>query len=146
MNQNLQALLKSELKLLSTSEDVLKYSYEQCKKIDLSQKLTESEKIAFEAFSARFARSSDILLQKIWRLIDTLEFAPEGSVLDRIHRAEKRDFVNAEVFKKIRILRNEITHEYDPQDFLAIYQAILKAMPDLMSAIAKTKDYCQQKF
>jgi hypothetical protein len=54
-----------------------------------------------------------MLIQRLMRLIDEVELAPPGSVLDRIHRAEKRGWVgNAGNLRRIRELRNLVANEY----------------------------------
>jgi len=41
-----------------------------------------------EALTGRFARSVDLLVNKVLRPQDRMELDPEGSLLDIIHRAE----------------------------------------------------------
>ena len=72
-------------------------------------------KAALALLSARFARVSDILVQKIFRLIDILDLEDSGTVLDRINRAEKKDLVgSAREFIEIRELRNRVDFFQNP--------------------------------
>lgn len=89
---------------------VLQESVDSCRPI--TRNLSAHDKVLIEALCSRFARSCDILIQKLLGLIDSLEFEERGSPLDRMRRAEKRGLVDSETdLKKIRLLRNRIVHE-----------------------------------
>lgn len=88
---DLLSLLKEELTALESATEILRYSYEICKKVGIKEQPTFDEMDRFEAFTNRFARPSDIIVQKICRLIDQIDLEDGGSVRDRINRAEKKD-------------------------------------------------------
>ena len=101
MKKPLLDLLKRELKLLGDAEKILKYSFENCKKIGIKGKYILPELDQFEAFTGRFARLSDIVIQKIFRLIDRIDLEEEGTVRDRINRSEKKGLIkNADIFTR----------------------------------------------
>ena len=91
----------------------LSFSFKKCKRLDVGSNFTEDELESIEAMTARFAGVSDVLIQIGWGALDAAELEEPGSILDRIHRAEKREIVHpANSLEQIRILRNMISHEY----------------------------------
>lgn len=82
--------LSFELENLAKAKDALQYSYEKCQKIKLHEGLSYEELESFEALTSRFARLSDIIIQKILRLLDFIDLEDTGTVRDRINRAEKK--------------------------------------------------------
>ena len=62
-----------------------------------------------EAFSSRFARTVDLLVNKVLRSLDRVELKPEGGLLDVVNRAEKRGFVaRAAELREMKDVRNII--------------------------------------
>ena len=113
---NIKEVLSQELAQLENARDVLRYSYEKCSRIGIKIGFTYEELESFEALTSSFARLTDIIIQKILRFFDVLDLEEAGTVRDRINRAEKKGVVkSADDFIKIRILRNEIAHEYKPE-------------------------------
>ncbi len=144
MNNYEQKLLKEELKLLESANEILIYSYKACKEIGIKEEYTFEELDKFKALTSRFARTSDILIQKIFRLIDILELEKPGSVIDRINRAEKRGIIDsAESFKNIRRLRNDISHEYVSSAIENIFKKVIKATPAVIDCAKKVEEYCK---
>lgn len=145
MTKDFLNLLKQEISALETAAESLDYSYRKCAKTGIKKDYTQAELECFEAFTSRFARVSDMLIQKVFRLIDRIELEDEGAVRDRINRAEKKGLIpSAEIFAEMRILRNDIAHEYQSENLKAIYKKALEFAPQLTTAIAKVKDYCQK--
>lgn len=141
MNNKLK-LLKNESALLDESAKHLNYSFEKCKLIITKADYTNEDLESLEALTSRFARTSDILLQKIFRLIDEIELESFGSIIDRINRAEKRNLVEkGEILKEIRSLRNEIAHEYIPEELKLIYKEALSLTPVLLDVVKQTQEY-----
>lgn len=145
MIRNEEQLLKEELNLLESANETLKYSNGECQRIGIKEKYTFEELDKFEALTSRFARTSDIVIQKIFRLIDILELEAPGSIIDRINRAEKRGLIHsAESFKDIRRIRNDIAHEYIPSAIEEIFKKVLKLTPDLIDTVRKIQEYCEK--
>ncbi|MEK7720824.1 MAG: hypothetical protein AAB359_00380 [Elusimicrobiota bacterium] len=145
MTKELLRLLKLEIAALETAAESLAYSHRKCVKTGIKKDYTQAELESFEAFTSRFARVSDILIQKVFRLIDKIELEDEGTVRDRINRAEKKGLIpSAGIFAEMRILRNDIPHEYQSENLKAIYKKTLEFSPHLTAAIAKVKDYCKR--
>lgn len=142
MLKNQKKLYVEELKLLEESARTLEYSYSVCTAIGLKDEYTLDELDRFEALTSRFARTSDLIVQKIFRLIDILELEQTGSIIDRINNAERRGIVSsAETFKEIRALRNQISHEYLPEQLMEIFAVVLEFTPVLLKTITKIKFY-----
>ena len=88
---------------------------------------------------------ANVFMQKFLKLIDKLERDTDGSVIDRLNRAEKRDIVkSAQDMIKIRDLRNSIAHEYIPEALIDIYRDVLKYCPDLIQACNKAIKYSKK--
>lgn len=142
MSRDEKQLLEIEMDFLENSNNMLSYSYNICSNIGLKEKYSLEELDKFEALTSRFARTSDILIQKVLRLIDIIELEIPGTVIDRINRAEKRELISsAEVFKDIRRLRNDIAHEYIPSAIEEIFKRVLKLTPYLIESVENIKEY-----
>lgn len=145
MNTDLLLLLKEELKILDDAARVLVYSYENCKKIGIKDNYTYEELDKFESLTSRFARLSDILVQKIFRLIDELDLEAQGTIRDRINRAEKKGLIDsADTFIEIRMVRNDIAHEYLPEAIKDIFKKVFRLTPYLFDSVEKVKSYCKK--
>lgn len=128
-------------------EALLKWSLDRCQPIPMTagQKLAQEDLGKFESLTARFARFNDILLQKIFRLIDTIDLDDTGTVRDRINRAEKKGLIeDAQRFIEIRELRNSIAHEYQPESLKVIFPETLQATPILLDIAERVRKYCQR--
>ncbi|MCT4612598.1 MAG: DUF86 domain-containing protein [Clostridia bacterium] len=145
MSEKEKILLKEELQKLNKMKKHLNYSYETSKGVINKVNKDETELEKLEALTSRFERMSDIIVQKILRLIDEIELEREGTVIDRINKAEKRGLIDsAERFKKIRKIRNAITHEYIEDELEEIYVMVFELMPDLLASVEKINDYCKK--
>ena len=145
MNENF-ALLDSQVVLMDKSRDKLEESMKHCLLIDLNQELSDADEVSLEAFSARFSRLSDYLMQRIFRTLDVIEFEDEGTLRDRMNRAEKKGLIEStQNFVKIRTLRNIIAHEYTDEEVIRIYQKVLELTPNLLDACKRIKQYIQKK-
>jgi len=127
-------------------EDKLRIKMALFKHIDEQKtEYTPDELDRFESLTCRFARLCDILLQKIFRLIDTLDLEMQGSLRDRIYRAEKKGLIkNVELFIECRMLRKDIAHEYMPENVLIIFKKVLEKTPFLLDSVKITQSYCEK--
>ncbi len=131
---------KENLKMLvvdlEKASDVLLYSVEKCRKISISEGLSYEELESYEALTSRFARLSDIIIQKVFRTIDSLDLDDAGKVRDRINRAEKKGLIkSADDFIAVRILRNEIAHEYKTETIYSIFLKVLELSEVLLESV-----------
>ncbi|MEJ2586517.1 MAG: hypothetical protein P8165_02850 [Deltaproteobacteria bacterium] len=136
MKDDLKALLRNEIENLGQARDALMYSYERCRPLTIEAGMDNGTMERFEALTARFARLSDIMIQKVFRTLDALDLEGRGTVRDRINRAEKRGVIqSADEFVEIRMVRNEIAHEYKRETILEIFERVLSLTPKLMDAV-----------
>ena len=107
-------LLEQGLAELAKARRHLDYSSQQVAGLpDTLEGATEKQLESVEAFTGRFARSVDLLVNKVLRSLDRLELNPEGTLLDIINRAEKRGLVGrAEELREMKDVRNMIAHDY----------------------------------
>lgn len=143
MTEHMQLLLINELNLLKDAKEVLLYSFNKCSAIGIKETYEPEELESFESFTGRFARLSDILIQKIFRLVDELDLDSQGTIRDRINRAEKKKLiVSSDVFVEIRMVRNDIAHEYLPEAIHGIFEKVLSLAPHLFDSVERTITYC----
>ncbi|MFC1754633.1 hypothetical protein ACFL96_14750 [Thermoproteota archaeon] len=143
---NYKLLLKETIDTLSEADHWLARSYKKCKEIGIKKQFTEEEFDAFENLTSRFARTSDIIVQKAYKTIDKLEFEYSGTLIDILNRSHKRGlFDSIEEIRIIRELRNEIAHEYTKKDLTHLFSEILKLTPILFKLITSIKKYSEGK-
>ncbi len=139
--------LQTELKLMDKATEYLRYSYKICQTIETKKSYSYEELEHFESLTGRFARLSDLLIQKIFRLIDQIDLDVQGTVRDRINRAEKKELIsNAEEFVDIRELRNHIAHEYDSTTMFALFTEVKNYCPILFDTIERIHIYTQKNY
>ena len=68
----------------------LEHSVQQCQKERGQPSYSEADYDAQEALSSRYGRFVDILMNKLFRAVDQFELMESGTLIDTIHRAEKR--------------------------------------------------------
>ncbi len=130
---------------LEKGKDVLSYSFEKCRNVNVIDGLSHEQMESFEALTSRFARLSDIVIQKAFRSLDILDLDDEGTIRDRINRAEKKGIIeSADSFIDIRILRNEIAHEYKTEAIYSIFAKVLKLTPVLIKGVGSTISYAKK--
>ena len=141
----LLATFKQELSSVERAEEVLSYSYAACQTIGIKAHYNAEEQVEFEALTSRFARLSDLLVQKIWRGLYLVELESDGTVRDRINKAEKKGLItSADDFIELRLLRNHIAHDYAVTELVEIYQQVLNKAPLLLDAVARLNAYVRR--
>ncbi len=136
-------LLQNELLGLESAARHLEYSVERCRDLIGREELPPEELERFESMTSRFARLADLLIQRIFRLIDEIELTGGGTLLDRIYRAEKRGWADAPEMIRIRELRNLIAHEYASDKMQEIYAVVAAMSPKLLAVVPKVMMYAQ---
>lgn len=106
--------LEEALADLAGARRHLNYSFQQTAGLPANLTgATEGQLESAEAFTGRFARSVDLLVNKVLRGLDRVEMQPEGTLLDVIHRAEKRGLLTRpEDLRAMKDIRNIIAHDY----------------------------------
>jgi hypothetical protein len=141
MTQEKIELLREELLGLQLAAGYLEYSVDRCRNLIGQEALPPEQLERLESLTSRFARLADLLIQRIFRLIDEIELTGSSSILDRIYRAEKRGWANAAELIRIRELRNLIAHEYATEKMLEIYGAVATMTPALLAAVPRVIAY-----
>lgn len=142
----LKQLLVEEFEQLKKAQKHLLFSFQKAKTIDIHKDdFSEEEFEVLEAMCSRFARVSDMLVKRIFRLIDQIELEDKNlSIIDRIANAEKRKLINNELdFRNIRELRNEIAHEYRDQQYKEFFEDVLGLVSILNDSISRVEKYVQ---
>lgn len=136
-------LLKENIAALNLSADWVKYSYEQCAPIGIKKQYSKDEFDKFENLTSRYARTTDMLVNKVLRNIDTVESEDIGTIIDIMNRAEKRGIVeSADSLHAVKDLRNNIVHEYKIKKITKFFADVLNYAPTLLELIAKVNEYC----
>ena len=139
-------MARKHLEELLQSRATLQYSFEKCHVLTIEPGMTFEELDAFEALTSRFARTSDLIIQKAFRTIDLIELEQDGTVRDRILRAEKRGLIqDPDLFMEIRLLRNVIAHEYRSETILEIFERVLSFTPHVISCIDALEFWLQDR-
>jgi hypothetical protein len=117
----------------------------------LGGELTIGERESCEALTSRFARLNDFLLQRVFRTLDQIELADDGTALDRLQRAEKRGLISsADRWRELRLLRNAIAHDYLIESADSVLRESLAAAPELIETAQRVghyvvaKEYCRK--
>ena len=123
----------------------LERSMQICASMPLEGEISAEDHDAFEAFTSRFARAGDVLVQKVLRALDAVELEDGGTLIDAVNRAEKRGLIDSvEQLREIRELRNEIAHEYALQDLRNLFADVRKFSPQLVAIAQRVDLYCRR--
>lgn len=129
-------LVKEKIKAdLEKARKRLEYSFNKVKNQKFDHELEESELETLESFASRFARFSDIIIARYFRLL-LLEKDPafRGSLIDLLNHAEKFSWISSkDTWLRIRELRNLAAHEYEAENYLALYQELIQLTPQLLN-------------
>jgi hypothetical protein len=138
-------LLKQNIESLQKQLKWLVRSYELCKSIGLKSAFLESEFDSFETLSGRFARTLDFLVRKVFRSLDDLEFESQGTLVDTVNNALKRNLItDINLFRNMRDLRNEIAHEYLEEELISTFKDLLNLTPYLIEIVNNTIIYANK--
>jgi hypothetical protein len=136
-------VLQKNIDTLGLSADWLKRSYSQAGTIQPKDSYTDEEFDKLEVLASRYARTTDMLVNKVLRSIDTVESEDTGAIIDIMNRAEKRGIVeSAELLYTIKDLRNSIVHEYQISEISRFFEDVVKYTPVLLEIIQKVNVYC----
>ncbi|MDR1269922.1 MAG: DUF86 domain-containing protein [Planctomycetaceae bacterium] len=138
-------VLQMKLDGFSASLVWLRRSYKYCTEIGIKTDYTEVEFDHFEMLTSRFARTTDILVNKVLRSIDTVELLAGGTLIDVVNRAEQRGIIDSvSEIRTIKDLRNEIAHGYEADNLQRLFEAVLQSVPRLLAISERTINYCKK--
>jgi hypothetical protein len=144
MDKGSLEILKDNLSAVNLSLKRLMYSYDICNETGLKDSYSDEEFIIFEAMTSRYARTTDILVNKVFRSLDTAEYVDGGTVIDAINNMEKRGIADAQDLRKLKDLRNLIAHEYVTENIVRFFGKVLEFTPFIKTVIEKLNDYCSR--
>lgn len=137
--------LQTQITLLEKQLFWLNYSFEQVVQIDLNKSLEIETINHYENLCSRFSRTVDFLVRKVFRAIDAAEFETQGSLIDVINKAHKRElFESVDVMRDLKDLRNEIVHEYIDDELEAIFAEVRDLTPKLIQIVNNTLIYSKR--
>ena len=145
-DKQLVNLLEKEWSLLKQSQGTLDLSFFKCTAIGIKEQYSFEEQESFDSLTSKFARTSDIFIQKVLRTTWSLLHEPSIPFIDLANRCEKESIIpSADELIEIRDLRNQIAHEYLPEVLKAMVPEIFQRTTELKSSIAGTEAYLLQR-
>jgi uncharacterized protein with HEPN domain len=142
----LKSQLNENLALLEKALNALTYSNDKCRGIGEKLNYDMEEQESFEALTFRFARTADILTQKVFKTVFALLQENVKTIIDSGNLAEKLGIVdNADTILNIRELRNQIAHEYVNSDLNTLFIDVLRYVPVLEKVIESVRTYVRKE-
>jgi len=137
--------LLHNLKLLKKQIAWLEISYQRIEKIGLKPDYSIDEFGIFETACGRFSRSIDFLIRKMFRSIDAYEFENQGTLVDVINHAHKRNlFADIHEIRIMKDIRNTISHEYVEEALIEVFKDVLEYIPNLLQVMNNTVEYVEK--
>jgi hypothetical protein len=128
MNQ--KSILKSQIEIADIHCDRLKAALTYIERlptltVQTIDKLSYDDLSYLDMLSTRFSKLQDVIGEKIFpSILEILEEKTEGlSTIDRLNKLEKLRFLDdVDVWRKMRSIRNSISHEYPDQPNVRLTQ------------------------
>lgn len=131
--------------LLDRALETLRYSFSKCNSIKEKAVYSLKDQESFEALTSRFARTSDILTQKVLKTLFILIQENPKTFLDAANLLEKIEIIeNADDILNIRELRNQIAHEYVIDDLQTLFSDVLRFAPELERVAKNVNGYIER--
>jgi len=145
-DKNNRELLKQNWELLMRSLDSLKLSVEKVSNIGQKKAYTFEELESFDSLTSKFARTSDIFLQKILRTIWALLHETQMPLIDVLNKAEKLSLIeSSDQLIEIRDIRNQIAHEYLPEAIQELVPEVIELSNHLETNIRTCQQFIGQR-
>jgi hypothetical protein len=134
--------LQQDRKLLEKQLFWIEISYKECLKIGIKDKYSIEEFGKFETLCSRYSRGIDFLIRKIFRTLDEYEFENQGTLVDVVNNAHKRQlFDDIEEIRIMKDIRNTIAHEYIEDELVDVFDEVLEYTKKLIEIINTTLKY-----
>jgi uncharacterized protein with HEPN domain len=138
--------LEEHLAFLDKSVIALDFSYDKWSIIGEKEEYDLEQQESFEALASRFARTSDILTQKVLKTMFIFLQENIKTVLDTANFLEKLEVIeNADDLLNIREIRNQIAHEYVESDIKNLFSDVLRYVPELKKIINNVNNYYRKQ-
>ena len=113
-----------------------------CAAIGIKKEYAPEEYDAFETLTSRYARTIDLIIRKVLRSIDLVEFEEPGTLIDTVNRAEKRSLIDSAAdFRLLTDLRNEIAHDYIKAELVHTFARTLQFAPRVIALADRIRSY-----
>ena len=140
----MRAKLKQDYTLLQKQLSWLDISLDECKNIGIKTSYSIDEFGKFETLCSRYSRSIDFLIRKIFRSLDEYEFENQGTLIDVVNNAHKRNlFESIDEIRIMKDVRNTIAHEYIEDDLVDVFEDVLNYSLKLKKVINNTLKYIE---
>lgn len=137
--------LQADNELLKKQLGWILISYDECKLIGLKEKYEIDEFGKFETLCSRYSRGIDFLIRKIFRTLDEYEFENQGTLIDVVNNAHKRElFDDVQKLRIMKDVRNTIVHEYIEDELVAVFEEVLQYTKELINIMNNTLDYIEK--
>ena len=141
----MQEKLAKDFQLLEKQMFWLDISYKQCYQIGVKKEYTIDEFGYFETLCSRYSRGIDFLIRKIFRTLDEFEFENQGTLIDAVNNAHKRNlFQDIDQLRLMKDMRNTIVHEYIEDQLTHVFADALEYSENLMDIMKNTQKYMQK--
>jgi hypothetical protein len=135
-------ILKENVNAINLSMKRLMYSFDICSRTGLKDDYSDEEFVVFEAMTSRYARTTDMLINKVLRSLDVVEYIESGTVIDAANNTEKRGIADSQDLRKLKDLRNSIAHEYVTDTIVRFFGEVLEFIPILKRVVDNLNSYC----
>jgi hypothetical protein len=117
-------------------------SFNECTNIGVKEKYSIEEFGKFETLCSRYSRGIDFLIRKIFRTLDEYEFENQGTLIDVVNNAHKRElFEDIDELRIMKDIRNTIVHEYIEDNLVEVFDEVLEYTAKLINIIHTTIKY-----
>ena len=141
----MQDKLENDYNLLQKQLSWLQISFNECLEIGIKEIYSIEEFGKFETLCSRYSRSIDFLIRKIFRTLDEYEFENQGTLIDVVNNAHKRELFNdIDEVRIMKDIRNTIVHEYIEDELVDVFDEVLEYTEKLIEIIDNTSIYIKK--
>ena len=140
-------LLQDDLASIRLAAASLERSLVKCADLTPTPRQSVEDEETFDALTSRFARTADILTQKVLKTTVLLLREDAPTFIDRMNLCAKLGVIpSADEMIAVRDLRNMIAHEYATDDLIELYTETVELSPALLSAVAAAGAFIAERF
>lgn len=137
--------LTNDKTLLEKQLAWIEISFNDCSKIGIKKEYSIEEFGKFETLCSRYSRGIDFLIRKIFRTLDEYEFENQGTLIDVVNNAHKRElFEDIDELRIMKDVRNTIVHEYIEDELVEVFEEVLLYTKQLILIIHNTLHYIEK--
>lgn len=138
--------LSYDKSLLEKQLQWIEISYKECKQIGIKKEYSIEEFGKFETLCSRYSRGIDFLIRKIFRTLDEYEFENQGTLIDVVNNAHKRElFDDIDELRIMKDIRNTVVHEYIEDALVEVFEEVLQYTSILITIIKNTLNYIEKR-